>query len=318
MSLFEKPALTTDQHLKMMRERGLIILDEGRCKRYLSNISYFRFSAYISPFYKPAQTDHTLLENTSFEDILNLYVFDRELRLLLLDVIERLEVSLRAQVANTLAEHYDPHGYLNNVDIFNTNYDRSWLVNKLRIQPNSKTAEQFIIHYRNKYTSAPLEPPIWMVVELLTFKEVSTLFSNLRQAKDTQRIEAHFGWKYPILKSWFRSLSDLRNLCAHHGRVWNREFGSRPEMPKRIPTGWANVPDAIPTGSKTNPYQTINPRRRLYFQLVVIESLMRVVCLESRWTERLADLLERNPQVSKTHMGFPVGWDQEDFWMRKG
>jgi hypothetical protein len=157
-----------------------------------------------------------------------------------------------------------------------------------------------------------------MAVELLTFKtfkEVSILFAHLRQAGDTQRIETYFGWKFPLLKSWFRSLSDLRNLCAHHARVWNREFGSRPEMPRKIPPQWPAVPEAIATGAQTQPAQTLNPRRRLYLQLVVIESLMQVVCPESRWSVRLVKLLDGHPEVSRPHIGFPAHWDQEAFWL---
>lgn len=137
---------------------------------------------------------------------------------------------------------------------------------------------------------------------------------HLRLARDTQRIEAHFGWKFRLLTSWFRSLSDLRNLCAHHARVWNREFGSRPEMPRKVPADWPSVPDAIATGAHQDPGQTLAPRRRLYLQLVVIESLMRVVCPESGWAERLLHLLARYPHISRPHMGFPPGWENETFW----
>lgn len=313
MTHFDKPAQSIDQHLDTLRQRGLAIPDEARARHYLGNISYYRLSAYTRPFYQPAQPDHTFLEGTCFDDVLHLYVFDRELRLLLLDAIERLEVALRAQLTNTLAEHHGPHGYLD-AALFDTRYHHDWLINKLDSEAKAREVESFLAHYRSKYTAAPLQPPIWMAVELLTFKEVSTLFANLRQAKDTQRIESHFGWKFPLLKSWFRSLSDLRNVCAHHGRVWNREFGSRPEMPKKIPPHWPTVPEAIATGARAQPAQTLNPRHRLYLQLVVIESLMQMVCPESRWAERLVMLLDRYPQVSRPHMGFPANWDQEAFW----
>ena len=314
MTLFDKPALSIDQHLYTLRQRGLSIPDEARARHYLGNISYYRLSAYTRPFYRPAQPDHAFLEKTRFDDVLHLYVFDRELRLLLLDAIERLEVALRAQLTNTLAEHHGPHGYLD-ATLFDTRYDHSWLIKKLDNEAKAREVETFLAHYRDKYTAAPAQPPIWMAVELLTFKEVSILFSDLRQAKDTQRIEGHFGWKFPLLKSWFRSLSDLRNLCAHHARVWNREFGSRPEMPQKVPAHWPSVPSAIATGAHANPAQTLNPRRRLYLQLVVIESLMQVVCPESRWAERLVKLLDQYPEVSRPHMGFPAHWDQEAFWL---
>jgi len=313
MSLYGKPAVSIDEHLEILRRRGLGIPDEGRARHCLANISYFRLSAYTRPFYRPNQSEHVFLEGTGFEDVLSLYVFDRELRLLLLDAIERLEVALRAQLTNTLAEHHGPHGYLDRA-VFDTRYRHDWLVDKLETEARARDVEAFLAHYRTKYRSAPPQPPIWMALELLTFKEVSTLFANLRQAQDTQRIEAHFSWRFALLKSWFRSLSDLRNVCAHHARVWNREFGSRPEMPKRPPRHWPRVPESISTGAYSHPEQVLDPRRRLYLQLVVIESLMQKVCPESRWAERLVHLLDRYPQVSRPHMGLPQDWETEPFW----
>lgn len=313
MTTFDKPALVTTAHLDQLRGRGLSIPDEARARHYLANISYYRLSAYMRPFYLPHRDSHIFREGTSFEDIVSLYVFDRELRLLLLDAIERLEVALRAQLTNTLAEHYGPHGYLD-AALFDTRYNHGWLLEKLEKEAARREVETFLVHYRAKYTAAPPQPPIWMAVELLTFGEVSTLFAKLRYAKDTQRIEAHFGWKFPLLKSWFRSLSDLRNQCAHHARVWNREFGSRPEMPRRVPAFWPAVPEAIATGSHEHPEQTLNPQRRLYLQLVVIESLLRVVSPDSRWAERLVRLLDRYPWISRPHMGFVPNWDREAFW----
>lgn len=115
---------------------------------------------------------------------------------------------------------------------------------------------------------------------------------------------------FTVLRSWFRSLSDLRNLCAHHMRVWNREFGSHPIMPKRPPRDWPAVPKFIPCGSPSHPEQALRPQRRLYMQVVVIESLMRIVCPESRWAERLLRLLDALPEVSRPHMRFPAGWEQ--------
>ena len=315
MNGFSKPSFTIEQQISLLRERGLHIPDENRTKRYLSNIGYFRLSAYTRPFYQPNTSTHTFIENTAFDDILRLYVFDRELRLLLLDAIERIEVALRAQLANTLAEHYGPHGYLEPT-IFDTRYKHDWLLEKLEYTGSQRDIEPFLLHYQHKYSSAPTQPPIWMAVELLSFKEVSTLLANLRNTKDTQRIEQHFGWKMPVLRSWFRSLSDLRNMCAHHSRVWNREFGSRPEMPKKVQTQWPIIAHTLPSPFQNSPEQTISPQRRLYMFVVVIQSLLNVVSPKSRWAERLIDLLDRYPNVSRWHMGFPEDWQSDPFWSR--
>lgn len=313
MSNFHKAAHSVEEQIATLQERGLVIDDQCRARHYLNNISYFRLSAYTRPFYQPGLQEHRFLAGTHFDDVLRLYVFDRELRLLLLDAIERIEIALRAQLSNTLAEHHGPHGYLVPA-IFDTRYNHAWLLDKLEQAASARGVESFLIHYRSKYRSAPSQPPIWMAVELLTFKEVSTLLAQLRLAPDTQRIERHFGLKMPVLRSWFRSLSDLRNVCAHHGRVWNREFGSRPELPRRAPAGWPGIPDSIATGSHEHPAQRLDPRRRIYLQLVVIETLMRVVSPGSQWAERLVALLDQYPQISRPHMGFPRHWDTESFW----
>lgn len=313
MTHFDKPSNNQDEHLRKLANRGLALPDEARARLYLANISYFRLSAYTRPFYQPGTEDHRFLAGSAFDDVLNLYVFDRELRLLLLDAIERLEIALRTQLANTLAEHHGPHGYLD-PGLFDSRYDHPWLLETLAKEAQARDAETFMVHYREKYPSAPTQPPIWMAVELLTFKAVSTLFSKLRHAPDTQRIEAHFGWKFPVLKSWFRSLSDLRNLCAHHSRVWNREFGSFPEIPRKAPKDWPIPPTTIATGAHLAPEQTLEPQRRLYMQVLVIESLMLRVCPESRWAERLVRLLDRYPDSSRIHMGFPPDWETLPFW----
>lgn len=312
MTQFDKPALSIADHIQKLKDRSLIITDEVSASFCLSNISYFRLSAYTRPFYEPDRVDHLFKRGTRFEDVLSLYTFDRELRLLLLDAIERIEVSLRAQMTNTLGRRYGPHGYLDS-KLFDTRYDYSWLLEKLADDSKRREAETFLKHYRNKYIQAPEQPPIWMAVELLTFKEVSTLFSNLKNPIDTQQIESHFQFKYTLLKSWFRSLSDLRNLCAHHARVWNREFGSCPELPKRPPKKWPSLPLSIPVESRTNT-QFINPQRRLYLLIIVIESMLRIINPENCWASRLINLLDRYPSVSRPHMGFPENWDLDPFW----
>ncbi|QPT39053.1 Abortive infection bacteriophage resistance protein [Oligella ureolytica] len=313
MSNFRKPSFDMKRQISKLEERGLIIKDKTKTRHYLANISYFRLSAYAIPFYIPAQKVKHFLPNTEFNDILSLYVFDRELRLIILDAIERIEVALRAQLGNTLADNYGPHGYLNSA-IFNTNYAHDWLMDKLEREGEKREVEVFLKHYLSKYPSSPKQPPIWMALELLTFSEVSRLFANLRETQDISPIEQSFGLKMPVLRSWFRSLADLRNLCAHHSRVWNREFGTRPMIPKNKPQNWPSIPVTISSGSSSSPLQEIAPINRLYFQLVIIESLMRVIAPTSRWSVRLIALLDKNTNISLPHMGFPPNWKSESFW----
>lgn len=304
MTTYNKPVLTTAQHIAQWKERGLAVPDTAKAEHYLNVISYYRLSAYTFPFQK-GNPDHQFNQGVCFDDILDLYVFDRELRLLILDAIERIEVAFRACMTNVLAQHHGTHAYINKT-IFDTRYNHNWLIKQLKQKCAEQNSEVFITHYRNKYKNPEL-PPIWMVMEILTFREVSVLFANLRLKEDKQAIAYYWGMPDTVLKSWFRALSDLRNVCAHHARTWNREIGSRPQLPKKLPACWPDLTRALADPK-------IDMKRRLYFQLVVIEYLLHIVNPESEWHKRLYDLMLKHPNVSKAHMGMPEDWHEDLFW----
>lgn len=303
MNQFNKLPLTVDDQLSLWQSRGLHLPNAERAERYLSVISYYRLSAYSLPF-QIANSEHFFRPGVTFDDILSLYVFDRQLRLLILDAIERIEVAFRARMTQVLGENYGAHAYTD-PQIFNTAYRHDWLLEKVREKCDGRNAEPFLQHYRQKYR-APELPPVWMMMEVLTFKEVSALFANLRQKKDKQAISDFWNLPMPVAESWFRALSDLRNTCAHHARTWNREFGSRPMMFKKAPAIWPNLSPLPRTG--------IDPTRRLYYLLVVTEYLLRRINPGSSWHRRLFELMDQHPQVSREHMGMPENWYKEKFW----
>lgn len=208
-------------------------------------------------------------------------------------------------ITNILSSHHGSHAYLN-PGIFDTRYNHGWLLDQVRRKCDASQAETFIKHYREKYTDPDL-PPIWMIMEILTFKEVSVLFSFLRIKEDKQAIAGFWDLPDKVLHSWFRALSDLRNVCAHHSRTWNREFGSRPLIPRKPPARWPDL--TLPLADPR-----IDPSRRLYYLLVVIETLLRKINPGSSWHTRLYTLLEDFPEVSRAHMGMPNEWTNDPFW----
>ncbi len=304
MTTYNKPVLTTAQHIAQWKKRGLAVPDMARAEHYLNVVSYYRLSAYTFPFQK-GNPDHQFNQGACFDDILDLYVFDRELRLLILDAIERIEVAFRAGMTNVMAQHHGTHAYIDKA-IFDTRYNHNWLINQLKQKCAEQNSEVFIAHYRNKYKNPEL-PSIWMAMAILTFREVSVLFTNLRLKEDKQAIAQYWGMPDTVLKSWFRALSDLRNVCAHHARTWNREIGSRPRLPKKPPARWPDLTKALADPK-------IDMKRRLYFQLIVIESLLNIVNPESEWHKRFYGLMQKHPTVSKAHMGIPDDWDEDPFW----
>lgn len=320
MNDFTKPSFNLEQHLEKLLNNALIIPDLDQARHILKNIGYYRLSAYFRPFFVPGQPAKRFLPGTTFDDILQLYVFDRELRLLVLDALERIEISLRAILSSTLSTPpRNAHSYLES-SVFNDRYIKEgghdWLMQKLEQKGKERSPEQFLVNYHRKHPGAPKQPPIWMAVEILTFSEVSRLFGSIKAPSDTLAFESHYGWKFPVLRSWFQTLSVLRNHCAHQSRIWNREFGITPMTPKvkNLPANKLPfMPPKIEVESRAGSNYILTSRR-LYFQLAIIQSLLQVVSPTSHWGARLIKLLDKYPFVSQTHMGFPSGWDQERFW----
>ncbi len=109
---FDKPHRTLQQQLSLLQHRGLIVQNLEVAERYLGHLNYYRLSAYWIPFLENRQTNR-FKKGTKFEDVLNLYIFDRELRLLVLDAIERIEVSIRSKWAYYLSQQHGAHAHLN-------------------------------------------------------------------------------------------------------------------------------------------------------------------------------------------------------------
>ena len=180
---YNKPPLSPRQHLNQLKQRGLLIDDEERVLQYLYHIGYYRLSAYFIPFENldTPTIDHEFKGNTHFDDVLNLYIFDRKLRLLIMEAIERIEVAVRTQWADKLSvNNNDAHAFMLSEhfkDPWKHQKNLSKIANELK---DSK--ETFVLHYREKYKQ-PFLPPIWAVVETMSFGALSHWFAN---TKDNQ------------------------------------------------------------------------------------------------------------------------------------
>ncbi|MBL0315053.1 MAG: Abi family protein [Flavobacteriales bacterium] len=242
---YNKLPLTYQDQIALMSSRGLIIHDLQRAERYLQEISYYRLSAYALPY---QQQKDSFNANTTFDNILDLYLFDRELRLIIFDAIERIEVAIRAQIIYQLAHKYGshwqddvtifkppfthPHGFI--VDVFQD-------TQKLIVEHcNAKHQEVFIKHYTTKY-SGPTNPPAWMSIELLTVGQLSRLYTALKSNADKQDIAGFFGLHHTVFTSWLHSITYIRNICAHHSRLWNRELAIKPELLLKPRKPWLNA-----------------------------------------------------------------------------
>lgn len=273
--------------------------DRAFAEHCFQHISYYRLRAYWLPFEVPAEEEgeHEFEGGTAFEDALSLYVFDRQLRLLVMDAIERVEVSLRGAWAYRLAIQYGPHGYLDPA-LYARSDQFARALNSL-LDEIEWSKDTFIKHYKTKYDD-PEHPPVWMVSEILSLGQLSKWFSNLKARADRQAIAKVYGLDEKVLTSAAHHLTYVRNICAHHGRLWNKQFTVTMIMP--------SAPSALKLA--------MNPaaERKIYNTLAMLAYLMGIVAPASDWRQRLRDLLPTCQHATLGAMGFPENWLDRPAW----
>lgn len=298
---YGKPALTVEQQLDQLIRRGMVIVDLDAAKQHLQHINYYRLRAYWLPDEMPAAGgDHAFKPDTHFETILDLYGFDRRLRLLVMDAIERVEVSLRTRWAHVLSLRYGAHGYLD-PKLFRNATQHQKCLTKLR-EELERSHETFVMHYRKTY-SEPELPPFWGICEVLSFGQLSLWFQNLLHGADRAEIAHPYGVDEQIIKSFAHHLTYVRNVCAHHSRLWNREMTIGMKVPAK--------PEWL--GAALN---TEKPKR-LYNTLVMLAYMLDVISPRSQWRAHLLALLGQHPKVDLAAMGFPDDWQLSPIWETK-
>lgn len=296
---FIKQAIAVDEQIAVLRQRGLVIQYEEQARHYLKHIGYYHFSGYMLLFQRGDRTDshHEFIPGTTFEQVLDIYTFDRKLRLLVMDAVERIEIAVKGIMTNEMCIPYGPHWYMER-DHFTDGFDFDGFMKSIHKDiDHGKDRERVrnvsIRHYYETYDT-PAMPPLWMVFEALTFGTVSYMYGNLPHA-DQKRIADQFGLGVPILKSWLHATTIIRNLCAHHARLWNRLFTFKPRAPKSMEADFT-----------TNTL--------FYAQAAMLNVLMHRVSPESRWAGKLKDLFDEYPAIPKARMGFADGWENSGLW----
>ena len=292
---YTKPALTFPEQLDLLESRGLAIPDRTAAEAILSRISYYRFSAYCLPFKNNRDKFH---KGTTWEKVMGLYELDRHLRLLVMDALERVEVAIRTAVTYTLAHAYDAFGYLDPAN-FRPDFEHAKWLEKLTGEIE-KSHETFIQHFKYKYDGYP-RLPIWMASEVMSFGSLSRLYEGMVDT-DQQKVSEQYALPVLVLRSWLRSLSFIRNVCAHHSRLWNRELAIAPKMPF-AKHGW--LPDEIPN------------QKRLFAVFIMLRHLMDGQPSAEKWQKDVTRLIEPVAADYKFRivMGLPDNWQTHRRWL---
>lgn len=296
---YSKPPLTFKQQIDQLVKRGLIVDDESKAQAILSAINYYRLSAYWYPFRKKdanAIITSEFKSNTNFNDIIALYEFDRHLRLLLIDAIERIEVAVRTRISYVLAHKYGAFAHTDSNNFHPKFWHNDWLT-KVESETN-RSSEEFITHYQSKYNGFPTLP-IWMVTEVMTLGALSTAYKGMKN-DDKKLVSNEFGLHHKQLADWLHVLTYIRNICTHHGRLWNRELAIKSVLPKNAL--WRHP--VTPTN------------KRLFFVLLVIRTLLKPLDMGENWHQDVTKLIEpvaQNP-LWRNAMGLPENWKNHPLW----
>jgi abortive infection bacteriophage resistance protein len=328
MKPFSKPAIDIPAQLALLKQRGLTIQDESKAYCFLEAVSFFRLTPYMRPFQLSDDVEHGFRVGTQLWALTRLYEFDRRLRLLVIDAVERIEIATRAAISNHMGPKYGAHWYLD-AGLFQREYRHQVLLESIQAKQekarrdhereckrieasqtsdarktqlkNKRAKESYARHYALTYDT-PALMPAWAVMEEITLGELSHLFKGLARDADKKAIARRIALPGPLLQSWLHTLTTIRNICAHHARLWNRELGIRPELPKTVSFLW---PQHL---------QRPGQHTRIFTVLCILNLLMRKVSPHTNWDGRLHELLGEFLEVDLAAMGFPTDWQSDPFW----
>ena len=301
--MFEKEAKTVQEQIDKLKNRGLVITETDNAEHYLSHISYYRLAGYWWPM-QADKVQHIFKVHSRFADVIALYNFDRELRILIFDVIEKIEISLRTKLIYHLSLEFDPWWFQNSTLFINsTEQNKTVAAMEGEIERSKDT---FIKEHKKKHRDDLRLPPAWKTLELTSFGSLSKLYGNLKHtAKSKDIIAKEYGVvNHTFLPSWLQSIAQIRNYCAHHSRLWNKNLPGTPKLLPKPPFPWlAEVP-------KENEFQ------HLYVHLCCMKYLLNIIQPGNHFTSNLNKLLIKYPSVDPKALGLKANWINEPLWQQ--
>lgn len=295
---YTKKPLSFEEQANLLIKRGLIVKDRNQLIERLSNVNYVRLSTYWHTFQD--NNSDIFLPDTKLEVIWQRYVFDHKLRLIVMDAMGLIEVSiLRTRMVEQFTLKYGPFGYADK-----NNYGSHFKDDKFaammeeinRIVSERKNRDESVQEYFHRYKNE-CYLPLWMLVECLSFGTLLTMFKHMHDA-EKKILAKPFNMAEDVLQSWLLSLNYVRNLCAHHDRLWNRELSLQPALPRKSPE-WI----------------WLSGNRRVFVILTILNYLVRKINPPANWKGRLKNLLSQYPEIPiNKMMGFPEGWINHSLW----
>jgi abortive infection bacteriophage resistance protein len=309
-----KPWICIKDQIKILQNRGMSITDPDKAERYLRNINYYRLSGYWHAFRKSENRvfSEQFVDGTCFSNIVDLYYFDKRLRLTLLDAIERIEIAIRTNLCHLLGE-YDPIAhldtkYLNSVyanQILKSGKTRyqEWQQNHTKQINRRKTRSTFIQHNIKKYGD---ELSVWVACEAWDFGLLSHMFKMLKPEDKTKISLSYNIASGVVLESWIHTINDIRNICSHHDRLWNNKMKIRPKYHPLL----SHLHQFKDNHDEFNFYLS-----RVFTVIIIINEFIKAINPTSKWVARINSLINDFPshdngRVNLIEMGVPDNWQE--------
>ncbi|MFJ1300044.1 Abi family protein [Pseudomonadota bacterium AL_CKDN230030165-1A_HGKHYDSX7] len=290
---FRKPALPAQALLIKLKRQGLSVADDAQALTYLEGVGGYRLKGYWH--HAIDASTKRFKPGFDFEHIRQNCELDREVRAATIQAIERLEVAIRAVMANHLSLRHSPHWYLDH-RIFKPT--RDWGIGQLIRKVESETLRShssFIKHYFTHHDD-PYLPPSWAISECVSFGMWSQTYAILRDVNDKKAIAMRFGVSVPdVFESWIHTLAVVRNTSAHHGQLLRVQLRVNPAQYKR-----AGIVFAQP--------------KSFFAAATVIQYLLQQTQLPHHWKSSLGEIFHRYPRVPPSDLGFLPGWQASPGW----
>ena len=287
---YTKPAKSPADLVQQLKQRGLAIADEARAERYIDNIGYYRLSAYMYPFLAEPKTAHQYKSGITFDRVLRLYRFDKKLRVLLFNEIEKIEVAFRAAVVNTITDRTGDIFWMTNPSYVNAG------TLALIQREYAHSTEDFIVHFKNTYSNP--YPPAWILSEILPFGNITWIFRNLSPAHK-KAVAKKFFLHAPVLESWMNVVTLTRNSCCHHARVWYKVNSIIPNNMSGMTRPWIDP---------------ATDKRRAYYIICMIKYFLDIISPNNDFKDKLQALFASFPEIDLNAMGFNTNWENEPLW----
>ena len=288
-----KPFKTIEEQIAILRERGLLIDDEEKAKMYLANLNYYRLSAYTLTLRK----ENMFYDNVHFSDVMQIYNFDMELRAALMYLLESIEVSMRTHIGYFHGKTYGALGYYCSSSFEDEGRFNKFTDDYKKAIEEYGDKEVFVQHHNDVYDG---KFPIWVLVELLTLGTLSRLFKNLPKDIRDEICKNNYGKiNDEYIGNWLQGCTILRNICAHRGRLYNRQ------IPFSLRLGRKDKQIFIGKGISLN-----KASKQLFTYIIVMKKMIPDEEIWKTFIGRLRSLINKYPFVRLDYYGFIDEWEE--------